>query len=126
MIRVQDDHWETIVAKLVEETIAGQITWSAQTAKDAAPPLANDGVKGPVYEAVISGKKLRVYGYEYRTYTDEDDWYMSSEVGIELVNGPTVWQLPATEKRRLLLDELERHLTGADTWGIDFLSQPKL
>jgi hypothetical protein len=76
-------NWDAAIDKLAELTERGDLEWDTVVnfhgrGEEVAVP--------PVFEANVKGRKVRVYEYQYKHYTDADEWDWATELAIEFVD----------------------------------------
>lgn len=108
----QAGKWDIAIRALAEKTRRNEIKW--QTA--AGIRNKRENVIGQAYITTYQQKVIAVYEYEYRYYTDADEYHMVSDVAIELVdnNGELLWRLPEIPSRGDLLDAVRFQTVGAE------------
>lgn len=127
MANAIDDHldkWEQAVRRLIELTIQGQISWSELLHEFNVGGGTEIKVLPPAFVTDVQSKSIIVYEYEYRYYTDADEWRPEVDVGICFSNWEdntlrSEWTWPATRSRHQLWSAVRYQQSGAG----DFLEQ---
>ena len=102
--------WDDVVAKLARKTKQGLVDW--ERAKLRTPAGEKQGI---IYVAEVLGKRVAVYEYESRYWTDEDEFHWQSDVSIEFIDNEdrTEWRFPQTQGRWDLIDAIRYREAGA-------------
>lgn len=100
--------WNTAVERVLAMTQRDEITWIKSS-------VAREDVVGNAYETIVLGRRVLVWEYSFRRYTDEDMWTLDNEVAIEFVDplGVCEWRWPETPARWKLLDAVRAQLANA-------------
>lgn len=91
---------EKVILNLLKQTQEGKIEWAITSPEPQFRYLylsTNDSVE-TVYTAQINGQRLALYEERYRHYTDEDVFYWSARICLDVVNeeGTRLWSFPAS------------------------------
>ncbi|WP_047547414.1 hypothetical protein [Psychroserpens sp. Hel_I_66] len=111
------------VLKLNDLTKADEIKWKLWT----IPIDSLSGMErliGNPYVTVVSDKKFRIYKYEFRHYTDEDNWDWVPRCRLEFIdeNGKGGWQFPDDERIVDLMETVLFKVSGASDFFDNFLA----
>jgi hypothetical protein len=111
------EQWEKVLTKLLEETKTGDISWSA-----VSRPNRED-IVGFAYAASVKNKRLFVYEYRYRHYSDENEWEYQTDIAVELVSpdGTLEWRIPPSRARHQLLEAIREKTSGAEDFLVEYL-----
>ncbi len=106
--------WKAAVERLLAMTQAHELRWKTSD-------LQREDAIGAVYEAEVHGRRVAVWEFSYRHYTDEDNWIPSQDVAIEFVDelGRCQWRWPETSGQGRLLDAVQYQVSNAN----EFLKQ---
>lgn len=113
------DRWTKFVNKLITQTAKGQLKW-----EDSSDKTSRKYALGPIFTAeIIEDKYVAIFRYEFRYYTDEEEYDIRKDVAIELVDEDRreLWRLPEVGERHELIDLLEFHEAGAEATLDEFL-----
>jgi len=116
-----DEMWEQAINKLVSVTCSGSLEW--QIDEPISSPAG--AVTGHVYTSYVQGRKLAVYEFRYRYFTDEDEWELVPDVAIDFVteDGTLEYRWPKLGPRWTLIDAIRRSVSGADEFLESFLGK---
>lgn len=118
-----DERWEAVLRQIATQTDAGEIRW--QKAPDLKSRCTEGtGIVGVPYTARIRDKIFLVYEYEFRYYTDSDEWSPATEVAVDLISsdGELEFGLPRVGGRWQLMNAIRGQVSGARDFLRDFLS----
>lgn len=121
-----DKRWDEATEKLVQLTEFGEITWKA--VDDVPCWHGNDArLRGRAYLTTVQNRRIAVYEYEFRYYTDADEWHWETEVAIAFVDASyqPEWIWPSPRARWKLLDVIRYRMAKADRFFEEFLTRPK-
>jgi len=114
--------WDRVVRKLASDTRAGLVRWESA-------PRPTEAIGTPVgnaYRAVVEGKVVRLYEYEYEEYSlDGDELGPARDVRIEFCddNAVAVWPFPLTNARHELWNAVCYQVVQADDFLARYLKQ---
>jgi hypothetical protein len=109
--------WDSATDKLIELTESGRIRWEPAHQMPSASDHGNASeLVGPAYVATVEEKRVAVYEYRYRLYTDADEWHWSTEIAVGFVdnNDQMEWEWPSPRRRSALLDAIRYQQSGAE------------
>lgn len=91
---------EKVIQRLLKQTQQGEIDWKRRSPAPYFPYLieaTNDKVD-VVYYAEVNGQNLALYEERYRYFTDEDTFYWSTRICLDVVSsmGERLWQFPSS------------------------------
>lgn len=77
----------TLLLSLQKKTLEGEISWNFET---NLPPIINDNPYETItscfsFKDNVSGLTFYLYEYNYRYYTDEDEWYLRTSSSLALI-----------------------------------------
>lgn len=100
--------WSEFIRSLIKKTKGDSIHWSRAHQPQA---VTREKIVGPAYETEFGDKPfhVRVFRYEYRYYTDIDEFETRDEVAIEFVSsdGDPEWRLPQSPLCSSLLNVVQ-------------------
>jgi len=116
--------WEQAVRRLIDLTNDGKVEWTPLPNEFNFSPGTEMRVLPPAFRGDVQGKSIVVYEYEYKYYTDADDWRFEYDVGLcfpTYIDGGfrPEWTWPATRSRHELWNAIKFRQSGAG----DFLEQ---
>ena len=83
MAKQESANWDAAIEKLITMTEQGELEWRTVV---GFQPRGEDILVPPAFEADVRGRRLRVYEYEFKHYTDADEYNWQTGVAIEFVN----------------------------------------
>jgi hypothetical protein len=96
--------WDSAIEKLTELTEKGQLNWAL--IDDFSGRRSDEKPVLPAFRAEVQGRHVLVYEYEFKNYTDADEWEWDTGIAVEFVDGRNgleyTWQGNEWPRRRLL------------------------
>jgi hypothetical protein len=119
-----DDRWKLAIDKLRSMTEAQSLQWDK--VYDLDRDFRSATVIFPAFMTSTEGKRIAVYEYQFKSFTDEDAWHWSTEVAIEFVdsNDNVEFLWPSTGGRWQLLDAIRRQTSHVDKFLDAFVGNP--
>jgi len=112
-----------IISKLNRETKEGTIKWDVNRTKPSSLSGSEQGLDN-VYTAIVLGKKIRLYKYQYRSYYDEGlyDWVDSYR--LEFIDdwGNSLWTFPDDRAIYDLYETVRYKTSNIEDFFNDYLS----
>lgn len=105
------------ITLLLEQTQEGVLKWQVGgPGKDLTQ--GTDAIVDVIYVAAKEGRVLRLYPFQFRSYTDEDEWHWEDGVALELSDPQrkSWWQFPKHAVIRDLLEAVKFKTVGVDTF----------
>lgn len=110
--------WNRVVEKLAELNRRKELMWRPTQA-----PVGETStiLRGP-YVAMVDGKTIRAYEYEFQDWIDEEP-IPSKDVTIEFVDSSmnSLWQFPDTIFRWSLIHAIQYQVADAESFLSSFL-----
>ena len=115
---------ERFISKLTQDTKKGEIEWGDQSNRKLVLP-STERVISKVYTTQIGEKKLRVYEYQIKHYTDEDEWDWIDRVRLELFDddGATLFEFSYDYSLYKLFNAIRKANSGVDDFMKGFLNE---
>lgn len=112
------------IVKLTRQTKEGKLKWSF----DDDEPSSLGGTEelvDYVYYTEVSDINFRLYKYQYRNYTDIDEYFMSQTYRLEMVDnaGKSLWEFPRDEDISDLYESVRFKTSGAADFFTTFLNE---
>lgn len=112
---MNDTRFANMVARLIEETARGRMSWRL----GQAPRSIIDGTEdriGLYFEGVFKETKFSIYELRFKNFTDEDAFNWSSTVVLAIVDYDDRVLWTQTNYRELyeLYDDVRRKASGVD------------
>ncbi len=118
-----DVNWDSAIEKLIALTKDGELRWESNSDFRAR---GDDEISGVAFEAEVKGRRILVYEYQYRHYTDVDEWDWATSIAIEFVdahdNLEYSWQ-GRLGNRRQLLDAIRFQAANISDFLEEFLHE---
>jgi hypothetical protein len=119
-----DNKMDATVAKINRLTKEGKIEWHVLS-KAPSSLASTEELIDFVYTAEVSGSLFRLYKYEYRVYTDIDEWDMSQSYKLEIIdkNDNSLWEFPRGNNIKDLYDTIRFKTSKAEDFFDKFLNE---
>jgi len=105
------------ITHLLEQTQEGVLKWRVS---DPDNDLAQgaDTIVDVMYVTVKEGRVLRLYSFQFRSYTDEDKWHWEDGIALELSDPQKMswWRFPRHAVIGDLLEAVKFKTVGVDTF----------
>jgi hypothetical protein len=113
------------IAKINKLTKSGEITWVIARNTGLMQLPGNNSIFGLVYESKYQGQNLRLFKYNYRVYTDEDEYTLLTSTKLLFVesNGQTLWDVPMGRGLEDLYDSVQFKTANAEDFFEKLLSE---
>ena len=104
--------WDEFCSRVINKTLNQDIKW-----RDASRTFTRGDSVSPLFSAMYKTWRILVYRYSYKHYFDEEDFTVSEEVAIELIDnsGMAIWSLPKVPHRHRLLDMIQYQNSDAQS-----------
>ncbi|MBW3543217.1 MAG: hypothetical protein KY476_23430 [Planctomycetes bacterium] len=114
------EKWDRVVKKLNEDTKAGKVSWSIDSAHSIKP----QDLDGLVFVTRVMDRQVAVYRTKYRDWLDDEEFVWATEVEIVFVDdlGHILWMFPKTPARWELIETVQSDFAGADEFANAFLN----
>lgn len=102
---------------LLEQTQEGVLKWRVSGPGEDLTQ-GTDAIVDVMYVAEKEGRVLRLYPFQFRSYTDEDEWHWEDGVALELSDPHKMswWQFPKHAVIWDLLEAVKFKTVGVDTF----------
>ncbi len=109
-----DEKYRLVIIKLIQETQKGKMNWAAHSIKNIMLPTEGDVIDN-VYVAKYLDKKMRIFRYSYKSYSEDfDTFYITSSVKLQLLglNDIPDWEFPYDNTLDDLYDTVRFKVAG--------------
>ncbi|NVZ50240.1 hypothetical protein HX792_07840 [Pseudomonas sp. B6002] len=112
---MNDSRFSNMVARLIEETARGRMTWRLCDAPRNIF-IGTEDVIGLYFEGVFKGTKFSIYELRYKHFTDEEIYYWSSTNVLAVVDNDdrVLWTQNNYREINELYDDVRRKASGVD------------
>ena len=110
------------ISKLTKETLRKNIKWTDKQNKGLILPH-DERATSKLYIATIDDKKFRVYSFQYKHYTDEDEWLWNQRIRLEMVDNSEerIYEFGYNHSLTDLFDAVTKSNSGVDEFLDKFL-----
>jgi hypothetical protein len=119
----------TAIARLIDQTQDSQLKWQGQACKPTDDIVAGKEILVDiVYQAEKDDRLIRLYEYKYRHYVDEDEYFWSRDIALELsdVTKKSWWRFPSHSAIKDLFEAVQFQIVGADQFIKNLISDKDL
>ena len=115
------DDWKRATERLARLTVESRLEWVPFYELKAR---GEEKITEPVF-LTVNDRRVAVYEYRYRYFTDEEKWEWDNEVAIEFVNEnlDLEYRWPQVAGRLQLLDVIRYQVSNADKFLKEFLAE---
>lgn len=112
---MNDSRFSNMVARLIEETARGRMSWHLSN----PPRNITDGTEDLVnlyFEGRFKGTPFAIYEIRYKSFTDEDSFYWASTVVLSILDegDRVLWSQNNYKEINELYDDVRRKASGVD------------
>ncbi|MFT7381128.1 MAG: hypothetical protein ACI9Z3_001010 [Roseivirga sp.] len=107
---------QKLILKLIQETQSGEIKWRESTKVPSSINSLEKLINSP-YLTNVKDKVIRIFKYEYRFYTDHDEFTTSEAFKLEFTNSDaskSLYSFPNYNQIEDLYTEVQRQVSGVD------------
>ncbi len=125
-MRIDADNIELrFILKLIKDTKKGEINWESTSNSSLSNLPSTEKPVSKVYTSVISKKTLRIYEFQVKSYTDEDEWDWIQRVRLEIIdeNSDTIYEYNYDYSLYKLFKAVREMNSGVDDFMKDFLEK---
>jgi hypothetical protein len=120
---VRYSDWDAAIEKLTAMTESGEVVWEV---RDDFRGGGEDSAITPAFYAEVNGRDVLVYEYNYKHFTDADEWEWHSDIAIEFVTPSAGLEYPwqgSRVARRRLIDAIRYRAAHVDDFLKEFLQK---
>ncbi|MGH1519871.1 hypothetical protein [Chryseobacterium sp. JK1] len=117
---MRNKNLEFILA-LIKKTNNKEIIWQIVNHQISLP--YEEKITSKIYKTTIQGKHFRLFEYQYKHYTDEDEWLWVQRKKIELIDNENekLYEFNYEYSINDLFDAVTRQTSGIEDFLNDFL-----
>lgn len=117
---------ERFVSKLIKDTKNETILWEDIPNNKLELPSSERPIS-KVYTTEVNNKRLRIYEYQFKHYTDEDEWDWIERVRLELIDEEhaTLFNFNYDYSLYKLFNAVRKANSGVDDFMKEFLNEKK-
>jgi len=115
---------EKFITKLIKDTKVGTVKWRTDSDYKIELP-GYERYTSKIYTTDISDKVFRLYIYQFKNYTDEEEWDWIERVRFEMIDkeGDTLYEYIYNYSLYQLFNAVRKANSGVDDLMKDFLNK---
>lgn len=115
---------ERFVSKLIKDTKNTTVTWEDFPNNKLELPSSERPIS-KIYTTEVNDKMLRIYEYQFKHYTDEDEWDWIERVRLELIDEDqaTLFEFNYDYSLYKLFNAVRKANSGVDDFMKEFLNE---
>ena len=114
---------QRLILKLIKETQEGKLQWKESSIKPSSMTGTERLINSP-YLVKVNDKIIRLYKYDYRHYTDYDEYVLNEAYKLEFANhnaSKSLYSFPNYTQIGDLYTEVQRQVTGVEGFLDEYL-----
>ena len=115
---------ERFVSKLIKDTKNAVIKWNDNSNRAIVLPSSERAIS-KIYTTDVNEKKMRIYEYQLKHYTDEDEWDWIERIRLELIDSDdaTLYEFSYDFSLYKLFNAVRKANSGVDDFMKQFLNE---
>jgi hypothetical protein len=115
---------ERFVSKLIKDTKNGEVVWTDDPNKNIVLP-SNERAANKIYTTTVLNKRFRIYEFQVKNYTDEDQWDWIERVKLEVIDaeGLSLYEFSYDFSLSKLFSAVRKASSGIDDIMKEYLKE---
>ncbi|MBO6761124.1 MAG: hypothetical protein JJ909_09170 [Roseivirga sp.] len=114
---------QRLILKLIQDTQEGKLEWKESSIEPSSLSGTERLINSP-YLVKVNDKNMRIYKYDYRDYTDYDEYVLNQAFKLEFANHnwtKSLYSFPNYTQLEDLYSEVQRQVTGVEGFLDEYL-----